>query len=159
MCHFVLPCFSWFEVCQLVMPCSTREAVESRHLVRAQLSGPAALAFPWPREWGQRQMQSCCREAVSPTAIKQMLLFPFSALMSCPAGTDSMLQHRSGSTATRELGRRQLKASWLEVETLHPASARAGWKRKAAGAGSTMRAWVASTPALGVGRGRSAVPS
>ena len=52
-----------------------------------------------------------------------------------------------------------LKAPWLEVETLHPASAWAGWKRKAAGAGSTMRAWVASTLALGVGRGRSAVPS
>ena len=52
-----------------------------------------------------------------------------------------------------------LKAPWLEVETLHPASAWAGWKRKAAGAGSTMRAWVASTPALSVGRGRSAVPS
>ena len=30
-----------------------------------------------------------------------------------------------------------LKAPWLEVETLHPASAWAGWKRKAAGAGES----------------------
>ena len=74
----------------------------------------------------------------------------------CPRWTPRQLEAEAAHPAPAR-GRWKLNASWLEVETLHPASARAGWKRKAAGAGSTMRAWVASTPALGVGRGRSSV--